>query len=196
MAALAIAGAALVLLRDDPPPEPAPAVTLGREGTRNFTTLITQPGKAVTFAVEDARNTSSVPVTLISYRAKVVPDGVRFVGDGVFVEKRPYSIDGGPGFPPNEPDLRPSFRRLGGFALDPFRPGRGDRGTQLLIGFKPIRRGFYPITGLELVYMQNGRRRVAPSTETLGVCAVSAREMRGPTEALFKAGGLCESDLP
>ena len=198
-AALALAGAAAGCGQDGEasPPRPGqPAISLERPETVNFTSLVTRPGKPVTFAVEDARNESNRPVKLVSYRARTVPDALEFLGDGVLREGRPYSIDGDLGYPPQDPELGEFFEPLDGYDLAPFRRDRGDRGTQLLIGFKPLRRGFFPIRGLELTYVQDGRRRVARSTEVVAVCAVSAREYRGSTDALYEPGGICHSDLP
>ena len=190
-------GAAALLRGGAEPRRPAsPAIQLDPDGERRYQTLVTRVGGAVTFAAHDVVNTSAHPVELLDYRPVSVPRGIELLGTGVYGEGRPYSFGGDIGFPPQDENLKPHFRPLEGHLVDPYRRDRGERGTQLLIGFRALRRGFFPMrAGMRLVYRQEGRRTTAESTFSLGVSAISAREYRRKGYDPFAQGGLCDVNL-
>ena len=91
-------------------------------------------------------------------------------------EDRPYSLGSGDGFPASEPpdeELAPFYRPLDGYRLAPPRAKSRDLGADLMIGFRALRRGFFPVAGLELIYVQDGRQVVARSPAVVGVCVLS-----------------------
>ena len=190
-----VAGAnATGVLRGDGPDRAPAALTLGQPGAFDAVTIVARPGEAVTLSVHWARNRSTRVVELLSYRPVEVPEGIRFIGAGVLGEDRPYSIGSAKGFPLKDPEVRPFHRPLDeGYRLAPFRP-KEDAGTQLMVGFRAERPGFYLMRGLELVYLQDGRRRIARSSDAVGVCALSRSRYRH-SEAELEPGGMCHSDL-
>lgn len=187
--------AALVRGGDDAVRRPQAAIKLDRSGDELYQSLVTKVNQPVTFAIHDVRNTSALPVRLVSYRALEVPRDVKFLGDGVFGEDRPFSIGGDVGYPPQDEELRPYFRALDGHVLRPFSEARGDRGTQLLLGFRPRTRGHHRIDkGLRLTWIQEGRRMTDTSTYELAVCALSAKEYARDDFDPYAEGEICSDD--
>lgn len=189
-----LGGLAVALTRDGRTAPPRPAILLGSPEVKTRSVILAPVGEAVTFGADSLRNRSGRPVKLVSYRTRSVAPGLVPLGTRILGERRPFSIAGDIGFPPDDLELQPHYRAVRNYRLAPFRPANGDRGTDVLIGFRSTRRGLFTMSGTELTYVQDGRRRVARSTHVIGICAVSKEEFADERFEPFKSGGLCDRD--
>lgn len=147
-------------------------------------------GKAGTYGIVVVRNRGSQPAVLdrVGYRRlspglEMLPAMALRVGD----YEGPGGLASGLSltFPP--PHVHGVARRLRGFPVLPHRTLRDD--VELLLGFRPRRRGVFSYEALDVYYHVGKRRYVATFEVALKVCAPSGPFRSGRRKCEARALG-------